>query len=210
MTVSASLPETPVSLGVTYLWAEDSYSKSSLGMTDGEENRMNVDLSWAVTDAASVYVSAGSEQIDANQLGSESFAGPLWQAAHEDQFTHYGGGFRVAGLSEKIDLTLDYTRSDGETAIQLTGQNVSPTPLPDLESTMDSLRLSLSYNMSERVDWNLGLRYERFKTADWALDGVEPDTIPVVLTMGANSYDYDVWVVGIGVRYRIGPENPAK
>jgi hypothetical protein len=54
------------------------------------------------------------------------------------------------------------------------------------------------------MDWNLGIRWERFETADWALDGVQPDTIPVVLTMGADAYDYDVWVVGIGVRYRIG------
>ena len=54
------------------------------------------------------------------------------------------------------------------------------------------------------MDFILGLRYERFETADWALDGVQPDTIPVVLTMGADAYDYDVWVVGIGVRYRIG------
>jgi MtrB/PioB family decaheme-associated outer membrane protein len=202
--VSASLPETPVSIGVTYLWAEDSYSQSELGITDGEENRMNVDVSWAVSDSASLYLSAGSEQIDATQLGSEAFAGPDWQASHEDEFTHYGGGFRVAGLSDKVDLILDYTRSDGETAIQLSGQNVSPIPLPNLESTMDSLRLTMNYNLSERMDWNIGVRYESFKTADWALDGVQPDTIPVVLTMGANSYDYDVWVVGLGIRYRIG------
>lgn len=208
--VSASLPEKPVSIGVTYLWAEDSYSKSRLGIIDGEENRMNVDLSWAISEAASIYLNAGSEQIDANQLGSEAFAESTWQAAHEDEFTHYGGGFRVAGLSENVDLTLDYTRSDGETAIQFSGQNVSAVPLPDLESTMDSLRLSMNYNMSERMDWNLGIRYERFKTADWALDGVEPDTIPVILTMGADSYDYDVWVIGIGVRYRIGAEKPSK
>jgi opacity protein-like surface antigen len=81
--------------------------------------------------------------------------------------------------------------------------------LPDLESTMDSLRLSLNYNASERMDVNVGVRYEKFETADWALDGVQPDTIPVVLTMGANSYDYDVWVVGIGVRYRIGGQEAA-
>jgi hypothetical protein len=27
--------------------------------------------------------------------------------------------------------------------------------------------------------------------------------------MGANSYDYDVWVVGIGIRYRIGGQEAA-
>jgi len=204
MTVSASLPEKPISVGVTYLWAEDSYSKSQLGITDGEENRVNVDLSWAVSESGSLYLSVGSDSIDANQIGSEAFSGPDWLATHEDKFDHFGGGFRIAGLGEKTDLTLDYTRSEGETKIQFAGQNVSSNPLPDLESTMDSLRLSLNYNASEKMDINLGIRYERFKTADWALDGVSPDTIPVVLTMGANSYDYDVWVVGIGVRYRIG------
>jgi len=204
MTVSASMPETPISIGVTYLWAEDSYSKSQLGMTDGEENRLNVDFSWAISESGSLYLSAGSDSIDANQIGSESFTGPEWLATHEDKFDHYGGGFRIAGLGEKTDLTLDYTRSEGETQIQFAGQSVSNNPLPDLESTMDSLRLSLNYNASEKMDVNLGIRYERFETADWALDGVSPDTIPVVLTMGANSYDYDVWVVGIGVRYRIG------
>ena len=209
VSLSASMPEKPVSLGVSYLWAEDSYSKSQLGITDGEETRVNVDLSWAVTDASSIYISAGSELIDANQTGSEAFAGPDWQAAHEDAFMHYGGGFRIAGLGEKTDLTLDYTRSDGETQIQFAGQSVSSNPLPDLESTMDSLRLSLTYNASEKMDVNLGIRYEKFETADWALDGVEPDTIPVVLTMGANSYDYDVWVVGIGFRYRIGGQEAA-
>jgi MtrB/PioB family decaheme-associated outer membrane protein len=204
MSVSASLPEKPISVGLTYLWAEDSYSQSKLGMTDGEENRVNVDFSWAVSDATSVYLSAGTEMIDASQTGSEAFAGPDWTAVHEDAFIHYGGGFRIAGLGEKTDLTLDYTHSDGETKINFAGQNVSNNPLPDLESTMDSLRLSLNYNASERMDVNLGIRYEQFDTADWALDGVLPDTIPVVLTMGATSWDYDVWVVGIGVRYRIG------
>jgi opacity protein-like surface antigen len=209
MSLSASLPEKPFSIGVTYLWAEDSYSQSRLGITDGEENRMNVDFSWAVSAATSIYLSAGSELIDANQIGSEAFDGPEWQAAHEDKFTHYGGGLRLAGLNEKVDLTLDYTHSDGETDIQFAGQNISSNPLPELESTMDSLRLSLNYNASERMDINLGVRYERFETADWALDGVLPDTIPVVLTMGASSWDYDVWVVGIGVRYRIGGQDAA-
>jgi MtrB/PioB family decaheme-associated outer membrane protein len=209
VSLSASMPEKPVSVGISYLWAQDSYSKSQLGITDGEENRVNVDLSWAVSDSSSIYISAGSELIDARQTGSEAFTGPEWAASHEDAFTHYGGGFRIAGLGEKTDLTLDYTHSDGETKIQFAGQSVSDTPLPDLESTMDSLRLSLNYHASEKMDVNLGIRYEKFETADWALDGVAPDTIPVVLTMGANSYDYDVWVVGIGVRYRIGGQDAA-
>lgn len=203
LSLSASLPETPVSIGMSYLYADDSYTESELGMTDSEESRINVDFSWAVSDATSLYLNAGSDSIEAMQIGSESFQGPVWQASHDDSFAHYGGGFRIAGKNEKIDLTLDYTRSDGETDILFAGQNISPDSLPRLESTMDSLRLAMNYRMSDRMDWTLGLRYEQFETADWALDNVQPDTIPVVLTMGADAYDYDVWIIGIGVRYRM-------
>ena len=206
-TLLASMPQRPVSVGISYLFADDSYTESELGITDSEEGRLNVDFSWSVSDTTLLYLSAGGDAIDAIQLGSETLAGPVWQASHEDSFRHYGGGFRIAGLNEKVDLTLDYTRSDGETEIIFAGQNVSTIPLPKLESSMDSLRLAVNYKMSERIDFNLGLRYERFETVDWALDGVQPDTIPVVLTMGADAYDYDVWVVGFGIRYRIGKQD---
>ena len=79
--------------------------------------------------------------------------------------------------------------------------------MPELESTMDSLRFELSYNASERLAIDVSARWERFEAEDWALEGVAADTIPNVLTMGANPYDYDVWVFGVGFRYSIGPDS---
>jgi len=201
LVLSASLPEKPVSISMTYLFADDSYTESELGITESDEERFTVDFSWAVSENSSVYLTAGNESIDAVQVGNDVTD---WQASHDDDFTHYGGGFRLAGESDKYDLTLDYTRSEGETEILYAGQSVATSALPELTSEMDSLRLSLNYNISERFDANFAIRYERFETADWALDGVAPDTIPTVLTMGADAWDYDVWVVGIGFRYRIG------
>lgn len=205
--LSASMSDLPLSVGLTYLYADDSYTESELGISESNEDRFTVDFSWAITDNSSLYLTAGSESIDAVQLGSEAFAGPLWEASHDDDFTHYGGGFRVAGLTDKLDLTFDFNRSEGETEILYAGQSVSSSPLPELESTLDSIRLSLNYSVSERLDVNVGARFESFETADWALNGVQPDTIPSILTMGASPYEYDVWVVGIGVRYRIGADS---
>lgn len=204
--LSASMVDKPLSIGMTYLYADDSYSESDLGLTESNEDRFTVDFSWAISETASMFLTAGSESIDAIQLGSESPTSPQWQASHDDDFTHYGGGFHVSGKDDKLDLTFDYTRSDGETEILFSGQGVSAAALPELESTMDSLRLSLRYRVSERFDTTVGVRWERFEAADWALDGVEPATIPTVLTMGADAYDYDVWAVGIGFRYRIGAD----
>ena len=206
VSLMASLPERPLSVGMTYLYADDSYSQSDLGMTESEERRYTVDFSWAVSDKSTVYLTAGNESIDATQLGSENFTAPVWTATHDDDFNHFGGGMHLSGLGDKVDLVLDYSHSEGETEILYSGMNISTATLPALESTMDSLRLTLSYEWSERLSTDFIARWETFETADWALDGVLHDTLPVVLTMGATSYDYDVWAFGISFRYRMGEE----
>jgi hypothetical protein len=69
---------------------------------------------------------------------------------------------------------------------------------------MDWLRLSLRYRASDRLDVDMDLRYEQYDSADWALDGVLPDTLPTVLTLGAAAYNYDIWAVGLSFRYKVG------
>ena len=51
--LSASLVDTPISIGMTYLWAEDDYSKSELGLLEGSEDRLTVDFNWAVSESSS-------------------------------------------------------------------------------------------------------------------------------------------------------------
>ena len=200
----ASLVDTPISIGMTWLTAKDDYSKSQLGLLEGNEDRLTVDFSWAFQENSSLYLNAGSETHESDQLGSETFSGPEWAATHDDDFVHYGGGIRMDSVGENIDLFFDYTRTDGKTRILVTGPAVSPEPLPDLESVMDALRFGLNYHLSDRTSIDLSIRWERFEAEDWALEGVATDTIPNLLTMGANPYDYDVWALGIGFTYSMG------
>ena len=90
----------------------------------------------------------------------------------------------------------------GETRIALDSLSGGPSRLPDLESTLDSVRVEASYSVSDRLDATFSLRYERFELEDWAL--VSETTLPTVLTLGAEPYDYDVYAAGIGIRYRFG------
>jgi hypothetical protein len=64
----------------------------------------------------------------------------------------------------------------------------------------------MSWRHSARLSLNAGLYYEGFTVEDWALAGVAPDTIPVVLTQGAKPYDYDVLLAKIGFSFRLGDE----
>jgi len=199
--IAVSPAESPVALTINGLYADDEYTKSQLGITGGDDLRIASDLSWALSENASVYLSGGSENIESEQLGSELFAAPDWRATNEDHFDTVGAGFRIMQIGSKFDLRMDYTRSDGTSKIFVDSTSGGVSQFPDLKSTLDFLRFELSYRRSDRLDYTMKLRYQKFVAEDWSLEGVDPATIPVVLTMGANSYDDEVLIVGLGVRY---------
>lgn len=204
LTASASMSGAPVSFSVTALTADDSYSQSKLGMTESEELRVTADITWAITDHASAYIMAGSERMNADQFGSEAFADADWQAAHDDRFKHIGAGLVWQQVTQNLDLQLDYTRGDGTTGIYVASESGGEDPLPDLTSTLDSLRLEGVYRWSDRWEATLDVRYEKFSSDDWALKDVTPDAVPNLLSLGAEPINYDVWAVGLGFRYRFG------
>jgi MtrB/PioB family decaheme-associated outer membrane protein len=204
LTLAASLPEKPVSLSINAMYAEDEYTQSRLGLTESDDLRIAGDVSLSLTEDRYFYVHGGYEKIESDQLGSEQFATPDWSARNTDSFYTAGGGLILREIAPAVDLRLDYTRAVGMTEISINSLATGLSRFPDLESTLDSLRLQIAWHKTERLAVNVGLHYEGFKVDDWALQGVAPDTLPVVLTLGAQPYDYDVMLVGIGFTYQVG------
>jgi MtrB/PioB family decaheme-associated outer membrane protein len=194
--------ESPWSLSATVLFADDDYKDSLVGLNGSEEMRATVDVSWAMSESAALYVLYGEDRIDAHQTGSEQFGWWDWSAFHEDRFDHVGFGISWRPAEGNFDFDLSYNRANGTTGISLDSLSGGPSTLPDLESTLDTARIEASYSFTDRLDGTFDLRYERFELKDWAL--VSETTLPTVLTLGADPYDYDVYAIGIGIRYRFG------
>ena len=209
LTVNLNWPESPVSLTIDGIYADDDYSQSRLGLTSGVDGRVAADLSWALSGKTSLYVTGGYENIESDQAGSEQFAEPDWRARHSDYFYTAGAGFRARQIADKFDLQLDYMYSSGRSEITLNSDAAGESRFPNLETNLDYLRLRLAYRRSEKLEFDLNMRYQRFVAEDWALEGVGPATIPVILTMGAQPYDEEVVIVGLGFRYLLGSAKPA-
>ena len=195
---------TPISVALNGLIADDSYSRSELGLISGRETSASVDFGWSTSENSSLFLNVGYDRLESTQLGSEAASTADWTAENDDTFTTIGAGFNIRQIGERFDLTLDYTRSEGTSEIQIDSAAALPAQFPDLETTLDWLRLRLGFEQSARLAWNLDLRYQSFKAEDWALQGVAPDTISQVLSLGALPYDDESIIVGIGVRYRMG------
>lgn len=204
---SLSFVETPLSIGIGGFYADDSYSRSEIGLQSARDTRISGDLSYAFNENNSAYLHAGYETIDARQRGSQLYSSPDWKGLRSDEFTTAGVGWRSRSLMKNLDLNVDYTygQSTGETNLQASA--ASGGKFPDLETELNSLRLDLTYRASERLDVVFGWWWEKFDSKDWSLSGVQPSTLPQVLAFGADPYDYDVNVFSVSARYFFGQRN---
>lgn len=201
--------ELPVSLTFTGLFADDNYTQSQLGLTNGREESYSADFSWQIGENASLFLNAGVDNLESDQLGSEFFGEADWSATNDDRFTSWGGGFNIRGINDKLDIRASAVRSRGESRIAIQSAAASgPDRFPDLQTELDRLRLDLRYQYSEQLDLSLGAVYQRFQNADWALQGLAPDALPLLFSLGASPFDDENLIITLGVRYRIAVPIP--
>ena len=201
LSLSYSPSAVPLSVTFNALYADDSYTQSRLGMIAADELHYGADLNWNTTDNVSVYLGLGMEDIESEQLGSATSGPADWRATHDDDFTTIGAGLRVRNIGDRINLQLDYTQVDGGSRIVVDSDSAASSVFPELETELYYLRLKLSYRRSERLTISLNLNYQQFVAPDWALAGVQPASVPTVLSLGARPYDDDVLAVGLGFRF---------
>jgi opacity protein-like surface antigen len=146
-------------------------------------------------------VSAGQEKIDARTIGSSNFDDADWRSRLEDDFTTYGAGMR-AQITDAMRLDLGYTYAKGDSDTTIHG--VDAGAFPTVQSKLSSFKADVAYAVSEQLDLALTWQYETFETDDWAIAGIEPATMPTILSLGADPYDYDVNYVSASLRYYFG------
>ena len=73
-----------------------------------------------------------------------------------------------------------------------------------MTSDLDSLKVDLTYEFSDRLDLLFSWWYENLDSKDWALQGIGPATLPNVLALGADPYNYSVNYVTLSASYRFG------
>lgn len=193
------LPIETITLGLSMDYAEDDYSDSLIGLTEGSDFSIHADAAMMLWESTNLHFFAGQQKIKSNQAGSQAFSTPDWFADNNDTVTTAGIGF-TQGITEQLDIGVDFTMSRSVGEVSVTG--ASPSVFPDNVTNLDSLKLYANYQLKDAMSLYLGYWYESYDSKNWALDGVTPDTIPNVLSLGVLSPSYDVNVVALSLRYQ--------
>ena len=188
-------------IGVSLDLAKDDYPDSSIGLTSSRESSLGFDFSTQVAAKTQASFFFSREKINSDVSNSQLYNIPDWSGAIDDIFYATGIGLTHILLKDKLDVGADYayTYSIGEITITEGGSGSS---LPDLVTRLHSIKIYGNYHLSVAMVLNASYWYERYSSSDWALDGVNPDTIPNNLSLGQASPTYNVNVVMLSIRYK--------
>ena len=117
-----------------------------------------------------------------------------------------GTGFDWFVIEDKFKLNLDFTFSKSITNFDqvggpgLTGGNVAQQ-LPDVTTRLYNLSVTGEYKFKNNMKARMGYMFERYSTADFGLDRVDPNTLSNVILLGQQSPNYLAHVFGISFVY---------
>ncbi len=201
-------------LGVNTSYRKDDYETSDLGLTKSTINTYTADTSYTPFETVTAYAFYTLELLKSDQDGRQFSGGAVkltqaadptrdWFAAHRDRVDTIGGGVTKTLLKNTLDLGVDYVYAKSDSEVDVTvGSALTAAPLPDSITRLNSVSLYGKYALTANMALKLQYWFEKFRSTDWAVDDVAPNTLANVITLGEDSPDYRVHVVMVSLAYR--------
>jgi MtrB/PioB family decaheme-associated outer membrane protein len=194
-------PSQVVSIGLTVESTTDEYPDSAIGLTEADNLSASIDASVNPSPEVRMNFFASHQDIESTQLGSQSFSTPTWGAESKDSFGSAGFTFSYMPDGKRFSLNLNYLYSASFGAIEIQDSIDPAQQFPDNDTTLNRAELYLDYRASDELSWRLGWLYEKYDSTNWSIDGVNPDTMANVLSLGEKAFNYSVHVPVISMSY---------
>lgn len=199
----ASLSYTPTSyLDVSFQWQQnlDQYNDTHIGLTSSRNTNYTLNLGLQPVENVSVSGYYTEEHILNNQAGSQNLSTADWYGDREDSVYTSGIDAEWRNVVPKWSIggSLMYQLARGEIAIVQSG---TAGAFPNIIEKTQEIQVYARRELSDRLALSIQYGLQRYRSNDWALDGVTPSTVPNVLTLGMMSPNYTIDVVAVAVQY---------
>lgn len=202
-------PADPWHLGVAFAWSRDDYGEDLFGLDESRLRSWMLDAGVVPGDSVRLsafyhhdrYANAQRARSFTAAPGTADDPDRNWSVDTRDIHETWGlsldledleAGFATTdGSGRKLDLSLGYTdsRSEGRIGVEA-GRALTATDLPNLSTRFQVLSITATQRLSEAARIRFAFEHERYKSRDFALDGVSPDSVSQVLLFGEASPRY--------------------
>jgi MtrB/PioB family decaheme-associated outer membrane protein len=200
----------------SYLFGKDEYPKSDYGLKGADFAVYGVDLSYALTQSASLFGFYSYEVYKTNQGARQSGstfspdAGDDWNAAIKDVINTFGAGLNIVLKKDLLNLDLCSTYSKAKGSVGLSsppGGTVLTAAVLPFTNSLDgtkllSLQAKLMWKMMTHFSIAAAYWYEQYTLNDIVndnplVDGIIPASIP-----GGASASTSIYLGAIAPSYR--------
>ena len=171
-------------------YANDDYSESDIGLQESSQSTYSLELQYRVSEALNINIDYSATNIESAQ------AGTTWSADNKDRMNVVHGGANYELKKYKLLLGADITFANAVGDITVsTGDG-----FPSLKSTRKTVTLFADYSLNDHSVVHAFFGYEDYDEENWAINGVAPNTLDNVLTLGEVSPSYSIGIFAISYK----------
>jgi MtrB/PioB family decaheme-associated outer membrane protein len=211
------VPSEQFTAGLAGTYRRDDYDETRIGLT--ERNYLSATVDVVITPVEQLAFTFFTT-VQRNSQDQDGFSRPgnvpfppsaavardlrsKWDVVTIDRTYTAGTEIEWEVLKNELEIGLDALLSYSFSDFDIDGgTNLNFESLPETRTALYSIGVRADYKVMERVSIRPAYRFERYKTKDFAQDGVHPDTIGQIISLGDRSPDYDVHVVGVSAAVR--------
>jgi len=193
-------------VGIFFEKADDNYGDSDVGLNGASDRNYGLDVSAILSEKVNAHAFVAKETINSDITGADIFdpndlLGDPWRAEENDNFRTVGFGVEFNQLPGKwTRAAIDFTYADAKGDILVEKSEETPD-FPRLLTRRYTLQASAAREIKEDLDLNVRYLMARRDRNDFFYDGLQPDSVPNVLTLGNGLDDETVHVFSVMLRY---------
>ena len=195
------VPVQSLSLGLLAERHEDDYDRSQVGLTAAHDFSVTLSATWTASQDASLQAYATRQVISADQANSQNGGPADWFAHTADEVNTGGLSGQIKNLKPNLNLGADVYASYTKESINLDVGTPDVAGFPNNTFRDVGLRLFANYKVNNKSSLRVDYWHERYRTQDWALDGVTPTTLVNALGLGITSPNFTVDQFSVSYRY---------
>ncbi len=181
--------------------ADEDFTDTEIGVSEARDESYGFDLSATFGRDISAHAFVAKESLKSVIRGADNITGFPWVATTDDNFHTVGFGVNFADLPGKwvrAAIDFSYAAADGEVRTDKAG---NAPPFPELETNRFTLETSVERELRKNINLYFAYLVGRLTEDDFFRDGVDPATVPTLLSLGEGTPDKTVHVVRVGLRY---------